>query len=69
MSTIDAGLEKKIMTKLNKKPYSVSQLAKELNLRREFLTGFLEALRISKKLEVVDVGRAKVYRPMEVIVK
>lgn len=65
MSTIGSNTESKIMAKLKDKPYSVSQLAKDLKLRREFLTGFLEAMRISEKLEVVDVGRAKVYRPVK----
>ncbi|NOQ55549.1 MAG: hypothetical protein GQ477_01950, partial [Nanohaloarchaea archaeon] len=42
-----------------------SQLAQDLKIRRDFLAGFLEALRITGKLEVIDVGRAKVYRPIK----
>ena len=69
MSAIGSNTETRIMTKLKEKPYSVSQLAKDMKLRREFLTGFLEAMRISKKLEVIDVGRAKVYRPIKEVQK
>ena len=65
MPAIASNTESRIMQKLNEKPYSVSQLAKDLKLRREFLTGFLEAMRIAGKLEVIDVGRAKVYRPIK----
>ena len=64
MSTIGPNTEARIIAKLNKKPVSVSQLASDLNVRRDFLAGFLEAMRISGKLEVIDVGRAKVYRPI-----
>lgn len=65
MPAIALNTESRIMQKLDEKPYSVSQLAKDLKLRREFLTGFLEAMRIAGKLEVIDVGRAKVYRPIK----
>ena len=65
MSTIGPNTEAKIITKLNDKPYSVSQLAQDLKIRRDFLAGFLEAMRITGKLEVIDVGRAKVYRPIK----
>ena len=69
MPTIASNTESRIMQKLNEKPYSVSQLAKDLKLRREFLTGFLEAMRIAGKLEVIAVGRAKVYRPIKEVHK
>ncbi|MEA3230013.1 MAG: hypothetical protein U9P44_03785 [archaeon] len=69
MPTIDTNIEPKIITKLLKKPYSVSQLAKELTVRREFLAGFLEAMRIAGKLEMINVGRAKVYRPVKEVQK
>ena len=64
MSTIGSNTESRIIKKLNEKPYSVSQLATDLKVRRDFLAGFLEAMRIAGKLEVIDVGRAKVYRPI-----
>ena len=56
-------LERQILGMTSTKPMSVSQLAKELGLRREFLAGYLEALRSQGKLEMVTVGRSYVYQP------
>ena len=50
---------------LKEKPMSVSELARRLNVRREYLAGYLEALRDSGKLERIMVGRSYVYRPVE----
>ncbi|MBW6461531.1 MAG: hypothetical protein K0B07_00575 [DPANN group archaeon] len=69
MSTIGLNTEAKIISKLNDKPCSVSQLAQDLKIRRDFLAGFLEAMRLTGKLEVIDVGRAKVYRPIKEVQK
>ena len=63
MSTKGPNLEARIFSKLENKPYSVSHLADELGLRRDFLAGYLEALRMSGKLELIVVGKAKVYLP------
>lgn len=54
---------KRIMNELKKKPMSVARLSTELNMRREFLGGYLEALRSVGKLEMIQVGKAKVYKP------
>ncbi|MBW6451870.1 MAG: hypothetical protein K0B02_04020 [DPANN group archaeon] len=62
MST-SPNLETRILKKLESKPYSVSHLAEELGLRRDFLSGYLEALKMSGKLELIVVGKAKVYQP------
>jgi len=43
---------------------SVSELARRLNVRREYLGGYLEALRDSGRLERIMVGRSYVYRPI-----
>lgn len=64
MPTIRNSLEERILEELNKNPISVSKLANLLGLRREFLTGFLEAMRMDGKVNVIDVGRAKVYIPV-----
>lgn len=64
MPTIRNSLEERILDELNKNPISVSKLASLLGLRREFLTGFLEAMRMEGKVNVIDVGRAKVYMPV-----
>jgi len=64
MSTIDPStLRAKILKKLKQKPYSVSKLADELGLRRDFLGGFLESMRAYGELDVIGVGVAKVYYP------
>lgn len=63
MSTVESHLDEKIIEKLNKKPYSISLLAKELGLRRDFLAGYLEALRMAGKLDLIVVGKANVYQP------
>ena len=46
---------------------SVSELAKRLNLRRDFLTGYLEAMREQGLLERIVVGRAYVYLPKHIV--
>ncbi len=58
-------LLEEIVKKLSERPCSVSTLASELNLRRDFLAGFLEAMKLHGELEVVHVGKAKVYIPTE----
>ncbi len=57
----------RIVEELSRKPMSVSELAKRLNLRREFLTGYLEAMRQQGLLERVVVGRAHVYIPKQTV--
>lgn len=59
---IPDDLENKIIKELKKNLMSVSQLAKRLGVRRDFLSGFLECLRQQNKLEKLEVGRAHVYR-------
>lgn len=59
---IPDDLENKIIKELKKNLMSVSQLAKRLGVRRDFLSGFLECLRQQNKLEKLEVGRAYVYR-------
>lgn len=49
---------------LKENPMSVSELARRLNVRREYLGGYLEALRDSGRLERIMVGRSYVYRPI-----
>ena len=46
---------------LKKNLMSVSQVAKELGLRRDVATGYLEALKNQGKLEFHKVGRSNVY--------
>ena len=58
-----SDIARRIINELKKKPMSVAKLSEELNMRREFLGGYLEALRGVGKLEMIQVGKAKVYKP------
>jgi predicted transcriptional regulator len=53
--------EKRILGLLNEKLLSVSQIAKELGVRRDIITGYLEALKNQGKLEFHKVGKSNVY--------
>jgi predicted transcriptional regulator len=53
--------EKKILDLLSAKLLSVSQIAKELGVRRDVICGYLEALKNQGKLEFHKVGRSNVY--------
>ena len=44
---------------------SISKLAKKLDKRRDFISGYLEALKEEGVLKVIQVGRSKVYQPLE----
>lgn len=53
--------EKKILELLSERLMSVSQVAKELKIRRDVVTGYLEALKNQGKLEFHKVGKSNVY--------
>jgi predicted transcriptional regulator len=53
--------EKKVIALLKNKLLSVSQISKELNVRRDVVSGYLEALKNQGKLEFHKVGRSNVY--------
>jgi len=53
--------EKKILELLSNRLMSVSQVAKELKIRRDVATGYLEALKNQGKLEFHRVGKSNVY--------
>lgn len=53
--------EKKILLVLSKSLLSVSQVAKQLGIRRDVAAGYLEALKNQGKLEFHKVGRSNVY--------
>lgn len=53
--------EKKILSVLSKNLLSVSQVAKQLGIRRDVAAGYLEALKNQGKLEFHKVGRSNVY--------
>lgn len=55
------GVERKIITILNRKLLSTSQIARKLDMRREVTTGYLEALVHQGKIKKTRVGRSNVY--------
>jgi len=63
MTGASGDVKSRILHTLQKKPMSVSELARQLRVRREFVTGYLEAMRHDGDVEVVKVGRSNVYRP------
>ncbi len=54
--------EKRILDLLSKKLLSVSQVAREIGMRRDVTAGYLEALKNQGKLDFFKVGRSYVYK-------
>lgn len=63
MTNASGDIKVRILSILRKKPMSLSEVARQLKVRRDFITGFLEAMRHEGEVEVINVGRSKVYRP------
>jgi len=63
MAISSTGVKARILATLKKNPMSVSELSRRLKKRRDFISGYLEAMRNEGKVEVITVGRSKVYRP------
>jgi len=55
--------ESRLLKLLRAKPMSVSEVARELGLRRDFTAGYLEAMRSKGLVNLVKVGRSHVYIP------
>lgn len=54
-------IESEVLKHLKERPISVSELARKLKLRRDFLTGYLESMRERGLLRLIRVGKANVY--------
>jgi predicted transcriptional regulator len=65
MTQLSAGVKNRILDTIGKKPMSLSEVSRVLNVRRDFVSGYLEAMRHEGKVNVVAVGRSKVYSPKE----
>lgn len=65
MSDASTDVKRRILSTLNEKPMSLSELSRKLKLRRDFVSGYLEAMRHEGEVKVINVGRSKVYRPKE----
>lgn len=59
----ESVVEKKILAMLGQELLSTSAIAKRINMRREVVVGYLEALKDQGKLEKITVGRYHLYRP------
>ena len=53
--------EKRIIELLSTRLMSVSQIAKETRIRRDVVTGYLEALKNQGKLDFHRIGKSNVY--------
>ncbi len=58
-------IEHRILDILKDRPISVSELARKLKMRRDFLAGYLESMRDRGKLRLIQVGKANVYQIVE----
>jgi predicted transcriptional regulator len=63
MSEASADFKRKVISTLKGSPMSLSELSRKLKLRRDFVSGYLEALRNAGEVEVTTIGRSKVYKP------
>jgi len=57
--------ERRILDLLGRKLMSISQVAKELGMRKDVAAGYLQALRNQGKLNFFKVGRSHVYTTSE----
>ena len=65
MSTGKNDLETRILDLLSKKLMSISQVSKELGMRRDVTAGYLQALKNQGKLNFFKVGRSHIYTTSE----
>ena len=63
MPEIPKDFKKRILLMIKDDPISVSELSRKLKMRREFVSGYLEAMRQDGIVKVIEVGRSKVYKP------
>ena len=63
MTEAPKDLRKNLIKALKDEPMSVSELARKFNVGREFMSGYLEALRDVGNMKLVKVGRSNVYKP------
>lgn len=63
--TEENNFEKRILDLLGRKLMSTSQVARELGMRRDVTSGYLQALKNQGKLDFFKVGRSHVYTTSE----
>jgi len=59
------NFERRILDLLGRKLMSTSQVARELGMRRDVTSGYLQALKNQGKLDFFKVGRSHVYTTSE----
>jgi predicted transcriptional regulator len=59
------NFERRILDLLGRKLMSTSQVARELGMRRDVASGYLQALKNQGKLDFFKVGRSHVYTTSE----
>jgi len=62
MSEVPADFKRRVISTLKGSPMSLSELSRKLKLRRDFVSGYLEAMRHEDEVQVATIGRSKVYR-------
>jgi len=63
MSETPTEFKRKVIATLKSNPMSLSELSRKLKLRRDFVSGYLEAMRGAGEVDVATIGRSKVYKP------
>lgn len=62
MTDSSADVKRKIISIIKNEAISVSELSRRLKMRRDFVAGYLEALKHMGEVKVDTIGRAKVYK-------
>lgn len=60
-SLTDKDFERKVLDIIDGRLMSVSQISKEMGVRRDVMMGYLEALKNQGKLEFHQVGKSNIY--------
>ncbi len=58
---VTKDFKKRLLKDISTNPVSISELSRKLKVRRDFVTGYLQALEDMGDIRLVVVGRSKVY--------
>lgn len=64
MAGSKAVMEERILTIVSDELLSTSALARKVNMRRDLLAGYMEALKHQGKVRLIKIGRSNVYSPV-----
>ncbi len=65
MGNSPGRIETEVLKIIKERPISVSELARKLNMRRDFLAGYMESMRERGMITLIKVGKAHVYQAKE----